>query len=368
MNTKDQHIFFTSNEVLSSEEIKRYVLGKMSKMEKHQVELLMESNPFLADAIEGYQEFPKSLGTLNKKPYSPKSGSALIWSIFGGLLLMALSFWYFNKPENNTKLVKSEAIPTEIQKTKITQNMVEQPTIVIVDSHYSDSSIQVTSQRSKNENKITISQEKFAQGEEKTVLPLEEPKPINTNKIIDSIATKTNKKEIEKNKIFDIYHIVDYTVYDYRGKREEPIKILAPITSGTPANQANKNSKVDEPNPTTKIYYDVYLKESIILFSKQNYKQASKKFKTILKKYPEDVNALFYKSMCSYNRKKHKQAVVEFKKYLNQSITLFDEDATFFLAISLREIGEEKEATILFNTIIKEKGFYKKQAEDLLKK
>jgi len=366
MNTNDNPIFSTSNETLSQEEIKRYVLGEMSEKEKHQVELLMESNPFLADAIAGYQTFPESIGTTDNNPYSSKpSKRTLAWSILGGLFLIGISFWYYNRQEIICEFPITEPI-TEF-KNADNINKEELP-IEVIESHYSDSSIQVTSKRPKSNEKAVVLKEKFAQVEKEIINNKIEPIALNPDKVIGSVKQKPKKKNLVTPKGFDIYHIVDYTVYDYRGKREEPIKILIPMTNGTPASQANKNSDIIDSNPTEKVFYDAYLKETIILFSKQNYKQAGKRFKTILKKYPNDVNALFYSSMCSFKRKKYKKSSLEFKKYLNQDITLFDEDANFFLALSLLEIGDNVEASLLLVDIVKQDGFYKSQAEELLKK
>lgn len=54
MKKSDKH---TEN-ILSAASMQRYVNGEMNDAEMHEVELLMESNPFVAEAIEGLQSMP----------------------------------------------------------------------------------------------------------------------------------------------------------------------------------------------------------------------------------------------------------------------------------------------------------------------
>ncbi len=366
MKPNYKSIFAKQDEILSQEEIRDYVSGKMTEKEKHRIEVLLAANPLLADAVEGYQDYPKNIGGMKKNPFVGNTGNYFfIWSVMSLVLLAGLGVWYFNRDGAAFKVPSNPLKKNKLTEAKIIEHN-DQEMEEIIESHYSDSSIQITSKITKNKEVV---KEKYAQVEEKSI-PIQkiEPKALVSKKISDSIRSNSKAQGIVAKKIFDTYHIVDYTVYDYRGKREEPIKILVPSPNGTPASQANKNSIKTDSNPITKVFYADYLKEAIIFYSKENYKQASKRFKTILKKYPQDVNALFYEALCSYHRNKPKQAIKEFHSYLNQPIGLFDEDAEYFLALSLLQNGNNTEAKDLLMKIANSKGFYHEQAKSALAK
>lgn len=367
MNTNYRNIFSPDESLLSTEEMHRYLKGELSEKEKNKIEVVLASNPFLADAMEGFQNFPDALTSLPDELPSTTGKGKLIWgSSMAAILLIGLGVWYYDyQKQGLCDYPIPEHLITDTNKTPSTIQIDEIEGLV--ESHYSDTSLQVTSKQ-KAEKTIApndFPQAKYVSIKKDTFLAQSDLKTITTNPI-KTFETPPEEKGVKLEKEFEIYHIKNYKVYDYRGKREEPIKILIPNLGGTTANKENNQVIADELNPITKVYYDEFLKEAIVLFSQEKYKQASKKFKAILKKYPEDANALFYKAMCAFYRDKHIAAIKEFELYIKNDNDTFAEDAFFNLALSYLEVGNMGRTETILSMIVERDGFYKEQAELLL--
>jgi tetratricopeptide (TPR) repeat protein len=82
------------------------------------------------------------------------------------------------------------------------------------------------------------------------------------------------------------------------------------------------------------ISYLTFIDQSISAFDKSSYRLSEEKFSVILGQYPDDVNALFYGGLSSYQLGNYDQAIVWFNEILQQSISTFHEEAEFYLAMS----------------------------------
>ena len=151
------------------------------------------------------------------------------------------------------------------------------------------------------------------------------------------------------------------------GALDEEFEYLQPVFNGVPASQESDNS--EDPMSdllVEELSYEDYLHKSIKKFSEGKFKGAHRMFENILKTYPNDPNALFYRAYCSFELKNFERAEEEFELSADCPNIIFEEESSFHLAVCLYQ-NEKYEASFdLMKKINLKGGFYASQAEDFL--
>jgi tetratricopeptide (TPR) repeat protein len=115
------------------------------------------------------------------------------------------------------------------------------------------------------------------------------------------------------------------------------------------------------------ISYHDFLEETARLLKKSDFTNALSNFTAILARYPSDDNALFYSGFCLYKLKKYQSAMNFFKKSEESVRENFHEEAEWYIFLCYIEMKDIRNATAQGNNIISRNGFYKTQAERLIK-
>jgi tetratricopeptide (TPR) repeat protein len=129
----------------------------------------------------------------------------------------------------------------------------------------------------------------------------------------------------------------------------------------------NKNS--DDVLATWEIIdipYIDYIKKSVRIFSRENFKKALSRFEIIFDSYPNDVNANFYSGLCLFNFGEYKNAIESFSKCIDSPFTNFDEESRWMIAMCHENDGNHTVSKKLFKQITDAKGYYASQARDKL--
>lgn len=182
-------------------------------------------------------------------------------------------------------------------------------------------------------------------------LPLKEIEPIKTD-------LKPNNKAKET-------YLLDFKVLDYRYYRSKLLDNKIDVLNGTPADQESKNMSEVEPKYAVEVSYFSFLEKSLHYFEKKKYIEAASRFKEILQTYPDDLNALFYGALCSYNSGEFLEAEelllrLEINKYTN-----FKEESQWYLCLTYKSLEKKSIYNKLKEQIILENGFYSKKAREL---
>lgn len=187
-----------------------------------------------------------------------------------------------------------------------------------------------------------------------------EPLKLEVEFPTQKISTQKSAKEI---------YLHDLKLIDYSQYRSKPaIETERIILSGTPADLENKlNSETETTVTTISIPYMDYIDKTMDYVGRGKWKQSLQRLQLILVTYPDDVNGHFYAGLCSYNLQQYEDAKLHFATCLQLSFNNFNEEATWYLAQSLVANGEKNNAKQLLTTIRDQKGYYAKQAEQLLK-
>lgn len=382
MNSKHNNSMSASLPQLSEKEIKDYHSGHLSSSEKYRIERIAEGDPMSKAALDGMAggDYSESISSI-KKSVAIKSGmrfglfqkSVLIISTAAVVALLAV---WMNSNEEPSQGPISELIIEEQEFIEKTDQAEPSATVdnefeekIIIKTERTDSSVSLTiSSKIEEIDKPEENYVSYVPADSTVNMKLELINPVSG---VDSDTEDSNKEIQQSNKKDSqaIYHIEDYKVIDYRELREEEFTQLKTELGGTPANYANRDEKSNDQNEIEfiQVAYVDYLDDAIVLFSKANFKEANRKFRTILKKYPDDANALFYKGMCEYRLGNYKKSKELLEESSNGAIETFHEESEFYLARSLMMGGHVNQSRIILTAIVEQGGFYAKQAEELLK-
>jgi tetratricopeptide (TPR) repeat protein len=353
---------FNSSEPLSQKEIRDYLSGNISPEEKHKIELKIENNELNRIAFEGYAANPSAINNLpkiNNGLLSTVGSKILLFSTVFILVVIATYFFLYDETEGeNLVISKSEQLSENNQELLTEQITVEREMENLEEIEPSE---QITYAKT-IENQVSTKANNIKIEKAETIAP----ETINNDK--DSL-----KPEIKiSNRInSNIVYIHDLKTVDYSGIYTSGVKIFLHNLDGVPAQFGSMDEKINAKIEDFKIEfipYQKFLGSALEKFVQNNFKNALKDLRIILSQYPNDLNADFYSGLCYYNLGKWRKAIQCFTNAKNHKINAFQEEAAWYLAISLVKNGDEKEAIELFNEIEKNKGFYAARAAEVLKK
>ena len=382
---------FESNTPLTKEEMDVYLTGDMSQAKKYQLEQKIASNDFNSDAMEGFESAPGSM-----------EGFKQLEDQFHGNLprKVASKFWRF---EFSFILIIGVAIGLYF----FGYHFLDQIDLDEIKFDESKLTMQISTDSSSTD--ITIQPiEELNDKEIEDATPLEESKQLTSDRIIfnaplimviDSSINETAKidsaillineeKEIINTKSNDKKEITEVTitnvissnvgtlflsrllVVDYTNIYTKEITVPNFELTGTTADKENKSdngaSELAVNSYTQKINYVDFLEETQAKFRRNKFKDALKDYRTILNHYSNDVNAHFYMALCYFNINKQKKAIQHFDRVLNHDFNTFYEEAKWYKAMSLHELGKISKCITILNEIATENGFYAKKASEML--
>ena len=382
---------FESNTPLAKEEIDAYLKGDMPKAEKYLLEQKIASNDFNNDAMEGFESAAGAM-----------EGFKQLEDQFHGNLprKVVSKFWRF---EFSFILIVSLAIGLYF----IGYHFLDQ--IDLDEIKFDESKLTIPDSTDSSSRAITIQPiEELDDQEIEDATPLMESKQLTTDRIIlnapliiaaDSIINETDKIDSaiqlinEQKKLFNTelddkkeINEVNTTnvirsnvgtlflsrllVVDYTNIYTKEITVPNVELTGTTADKENKSdngaNELDINTFTQKITYVDFLEEAQSKFRRNKFKDALKDYRTILNHYSNDVNAHFYMALCYFNINKQKKAIQHFDRVLNHDFNTFREEAKWYKAMSLHELGKISQCITILNEIVTENGFYAKKADEML--
>ena len=382
---------FESNTPLTKEEMDSYLKGDMSHAEKYQLEQKIASNDFNSDAMEGFESAAGSMEGFKK-----------LEDQFHGNLprKVASKFWRFE-----FSFILIIGIATGLY--FIGHHFLDQ--IDLDEIKFDESKLAIQDSADSSSTAITIQPiEELDDIEIENATPLEESKQLTSDRIIfnapliiatDSTINETGKidsaillmneeKEIINAELNDKKEINEVNttnvirsnvgtlflsrllVVDYTNIYTEEITVPNFELTGTTADKENKSdngaNELAVNTYTQKITYLDFLQKVQSKFRRNKFKDALKDYRTILNHYSNDVNAHFYMALCYFNINKQKKAIQHFDRVLNHEFNTFHEEAKWYKATSLHELGKISKCITILNEIATENGFYAKKADEML--
>lgn len=376
---------FKNRGPLTEQEIKDYLSGKLNDKQRKEIELKMGQDEFNMTAMEGFEETPEAMKgfenikgqvhtSIAKKGKKWQFYHTVILSIvLMGATMLSGKFLFpdhgqtslpeedqqeeTSQEENTTiesQVIVEELSDEEIEKSVVLDplNIVHAKEVISASPVIIDSALQVDPLKEELAIKESIEIKKVA------------------NSSLNIIEVPTKDEIVYSN--VPLIYMKNFLLVDYSKIYINPPTLEQQQIFGTSPALENKDDSLsdvfDSNIQTVVITYKDYLRETQELFEQHEFKSALKRYKVILNKYPEDLNAHFYSALCYYNIGQYDLAIQHFKIAKNHPYNTFQIDAEWYLAKTFYQIGKKESCKKLLNKIIEEGQYYTPQAKALLEK
>ena len=112
------------------------------------------------------------------------------------------------------------------------------------------------------------------------------------------------------------------------------------------------------------LHYNAFMDDALDKFVRNDHKGCLEELRFLLNQYPDDVNALFYAGLCSYNLGLNVRAKDFLHRAATHPVDVFDEEAQWYYALTLERIGDRDAAQDAFDRISQQGGFYAPRAAE----
>ena len=310
-------------------------------------------DPFLSDALDGFDENPEALQSLDKLDKRYYHGRNRIWKISGIFALSTIGLIaYLYAPAKQVAKTKNTRVPISIHLDRIPTKKLETLVVLPKEKELMPHKIQ---QEFKAKDKGMI-----FRANENPILPTEELVQLPLQSL-----SKVDRNPANKRSYFAMEtYVNDLKVLDYRYYRKKGRQEKTDLLTGTPAAQENQGAGANQ-----KDYLDIsymnFLSGTLSDFNHGEYKAALIGFDQILSSYPDDVNALFYSALCLYNLKQfnlceQRLKVMDLAKFDN-----FDEEQQWYLLLCYKAQGKTQDFSDSKQVIIRANGFYASKAASI---
>jgi hypothetical protein len=336
-------------------QLQAYAEGRLPPAEHNAVERALESDPLLRDALEGLQHPQAAAGWHALQRQRPGAGGqASLW-VGGAVLLavLAIALWPStgNQPNNAPTPPTSVAEPPEAP-----VETIEQGPLAIAE-------ISEARELPATEQIGHRSDERHAAPVDRStdVQPLADRRPDTA--LLSTPATAAAPVRATR-AVHQLLYLHDLKVVHPRALyAREPLLEADP--GGVDARFADRDQQRQALGSEQHMLYTAYLDEAMAHFARAHHKEALAELRFLLTQYPDDVNALFYAGLCAYNLGLYDRARSFLHRAATHSVDAFDEEATWYHALTLQRAGEHQAAQEAFARIAAGGGFYSERAVEM---
>ncbi len=108
--------------------------------------------------------------------------------------------------------------------------------------------------------------------------------------------------------------------------------------------------------------YTEFMDEALYRFSNNDHKGCLDDLRFVLSQYPDDVNALFYAGLCSYNLGLYERARTFLQRAATHPVNVFDEEASWYHALTLDRM-DDPGSIAAYQRVANGGGFYSELAK-----
>lgn len=347
----------------SKAELLAYLEGRLSPERAHAVERSMEQDPFLRDAMEGLSApgTTSALAGLEQgRPSTKSTGGKRTWFLIGavvGVSLVAV-IWFalplLDRPD-------ASALASTEQSAHSTMPEQQHDEDIRMDPAEISTAVEQPETLRIGHRAAERPQPKEIIVREPGPLPLYPLRPA----LPDAEPTGTKPKRAARSTrmlLFphDLKLVHPDELYPY-----EPGVLLdmQSVSAAYPDRRTEQLGNEKQRN----MAYTVYMERALGQFSAADHRACLKSVNYLLEQYPNDVNALFYAGLCSYNLALYDRARQFFDRAATHPVDSFYEEATWYHALSLERLGEDDAAQETFARIAAEQGFYADRAAERIR-
>ena len=326
----------------------------------HELEKRALSDPFLADAMDGFETHPRLPENFVKKHEYRNYSTMKTILIGGGILIAMFAFvLILNRNYKSGKVELADITDTSAIMIEVEILPESIDTLVVADQPELITAQEISQSTSRYQpiDKAGIDDSDI---DSIVVVDRDLDDPENEFRIEDEAGVDINSNGAPTTFMYDML-CVDYR---YIEREKDNIRYTKYELGGISAefeNDAMRNS-TDLVEKEVDVPYTEYLEKSMEFFASADYKKALSRYLVILDQYPTDINAIFFGGLAYYNLKQYDKALELFVKIETHTLNAFREEACWYRAKTLVKIGKNVEAKSVLDKIISGGGFYTKDA------
>lgn len=341
----------------STEQLQAYVQGRLAPLEQHAVERALEADPLLREAAEGLQE-AHALGRMDHlKGHRPRAG-AWRWGIGAGTVVLVISAWLWTNGRSESEAVRN---PSDTAQRPAAANTTDSaalaplPAVAIAAAHELPVAEQIghrTDERHSMASAPAITRE---------------PAPARLQERLPDTATLRSTRD---NTPLRASRPAPPLLYLHDLKLVQPAALyprtpeVALETGGLDARYADRSGQAQQNEAPRMQAYIPFVDAALEHFVAADHKAALTDLQFLLVQYPDDVNAQFYAGLCCYNLGLYPRALHLLQHASTHPVTAFDEEADWYVALTLQRMQRSNEAQAAFTRIAERGGFYAERARE----
>jgi hypothetical protein len=358
------HDHFTPRGTLSREQLMAYAEGRLDPAAAHEVERHLEEDPLLREAMEGLQLPGATAGLGSLGTYAPRTGASpwINWSVSFMLVAAVGTVVYMAIPEGTER----DHTPLVVE-TMATMEPADQPVAeAALDSLEVTTAVELPESlhighASTDRHSITQVLATTHTGpvpiEREQVEPVE-PKDIPT--VVSEVKPQTKpagprRPSLQLVYLHDLKLLHPKELYGYSPEIDR-------LSSGVDARFATADEQAVALGMERRIAYLSFMDDALEKFVQNDHKGCLEELGFVLAQYPEDVNALFYAGLCSYNLGLNIRAERYLDRAARHTFNVFDEEAEWYHALALERSGKKENAFAEFERIARSGSFYADRA------
>jgi hypothetical protein len=362
MSTNNAHKPFAPPAPLSREQWDRYLRGDLPLAERHAVELQLESDPLLREAMEG-AAMPGALEAMEQlRTQRPGGGGSAVkyWiaGSVGALSVVALLWWTGGSKEEPPVAVVPP--PAEAPSTPVTVEDRQAFAQEVIDAKPVPADAQVG--HGVPERFIaevpSPSVERIASPDKLEPVPTAvEPKPEPMPAPVEVKADRHGRQLLF---LYDLKLVAPSEMY-----ANDPLLMLD--QRAVDASHADAQARDAARKATVALPYADFMDEAMRKYAKGDRQGCIEDLFFLLRQHPDDVNALFYAGLSAYELGLNDRAINYLDRAQHHAIDIFEEEAQWYHALAVDRGRGRAEALPLIRQVAERKGFYAPRAAALLK-
>lgn len=352
---------------LSREQLIAYAEGRLTPTEQHEVELHLDHDPLLQDALEGLQQQGATEALRGLDGHRPQAGSRSSWSTYGtwfagiaAVAIIAFILW----PASSEDLAPENAITQSSDVIEVPADGTMEATPLlnaeIVAAVEQPESLYIGHPRNEHAAGGTLAE---VLSQRDTGIDRIDPLPARLDTRDANASPRTgNGRRISRQLIY----LHDLAVVDPHELYKQ-VPTLALADEHVAARFSDRQAQTNARTETQNLAYTAFMDAALGRFAANDHKGCLDDLRFVLNQYPDDVNALFYAGLCSYNLGMYQRARVFLNRAATHPVNVFDEEAQWYYALTLERLGENAAAQEAFSRIATADGFYAEKARTKLR-
>lgn len=381
--------------MISEEAMLAYLQNSLSEEDKQQFEKLLMEDPFAQEALEGLQgaqnipAVTQSIASVKKRVRErsgAKQGKVIqlhrtnyAWAaaIFG--LLIGIGFLMVNYLGNRTESIAQNQAKTTDAETNLVEGKEDGPKFesAVVDSTLAEQPVTPTDTVGyrtpvaqdivAKDNAVTLIRKPEAGTDYKTVTATGAGKQTNEQNVsVPSVATQNNQASMTNEPARNVS--AKEEILNTGNKREtEPIEIATPSTETVNEKKVVKKNKnagtaftMSDMNAASKSNQSG-IEEAMKSFNAGEYEKSGLLFSEVLKKDPNNADALYFGGISDYINNTNGKGEKNFDKLLKNG-NRYTDGSKWYKANILIQKGKTAEAKKLLNDLANSNSSYKERA------